>query len=81
MIEVLLNGCCGKMGKTVTEASKNFPNIEIIAGIDKFFDDSYSYKIFNSIENVDIDYDVLLDFQDQEALQDLLNLSLKRKSQ
>ena len=79
MIEVLLNGCCGKMGKTVTEASKNFPNIEIIAGIDKFFEYSYSYKIFNSIENVDIDYDVLLDFSRPEALQDLLNLSLKKK--
>ena len=34
MIKVILNGCSGKMGRMICETSKQFPNIEIVAGID-----------------------------------------------
>lgn len=77
MIRILLNGCCGKMGRTIIEASKNFPNIEIVAGIDKFIDNNLNIKIFQSINDVNIDYDVLIDFSRADALLDLLNLSIK----
>lgn len=79
MIKVLLNGCCGKMGRTIIEASKNFPNIEIVAGIDKFIDNSLNITIFENINDVNIDYDVLIDFSRADALLDLLNISLKNK--
>ena len=36
MTKVILNGCSGKMGKMVVESAKNFSDIEIVAGIDKF---------------------------------------------
>ena len=77
MIRILLNGCCGKMGRTIIEASKNFPNLEIVAGIDKFIDNSLNMKIFEYISEVNIDYDVLIDFSRADALLDLLNFSIK----
>lgn len=77
MVKVLLNGCSGKMGKVIMEASKNFPNIDIVAGIDKYSNNQSNFKIYTSTEDVDINYDVLLDFSRPEALNDILNLSLK----
>lgn len=77
MIKVIINGCSGKMGGVVTEVSKAFPNIEIVAGIDNYKKEGLNYKIFSSPLEVDIDYDVLLDFSRPEALKGLLDLSLK----
>lgn len=77
MIKVIINGCSGKMGSVVTKVFKTFPNIEIVAGIDKYKKEGLNYKIFSSPLEVDIDYDVLLDFSRPEALQGLLDLSLK----
>ena len=78
MIKVILNGCSGKMGKMVVESSSQFPNLEIIAGIDKFPSDT-NFPIFKSIEDVNVEYDVLLDFSRAEALGDLLALTEKTK--
>lgn len=77
MVKVLLNGCCGKMGQVIVDSSKNFPNIEIIAGIDKYPNDKCNFTVFSNAMDVNIDYDVLIDFSRPEALEDLLNLSLK----
>lgn len=78
MVKVLLNGCCGKMGQVIIDSSKNFPNIEIVAGIDKYPNDRFNFKVFNNIEEVDIDYDVLIDFSRPEALKNLLKLSIEK---
>ena len=36
MTKVILNGCSGKMGTVITNISKDFKDIKIVAGIDKF---------------------------------------------
>lgn len=77
MIKVVLNGCSGKMGKVITEAASNFKNIDIVAGIDKKDNLDSNFKIFSNICDLDIEYDVLLDFSRAEALSDLLSISLK----
>lgn len=79
MVKVLLNGCSGKMGRVIIEAAKNFPDINIVAGIDKYKANDISFQIFESTSLVNVDYDVLIDFSRPEALNDLLDLSLKNK--
>jgi 4-hydroxy-tetrahydrodipicolinate reductase len=76
MIKIVLNGCSGKMGKMITECTSQFKNLEIVAGIDKFQGD-LPYPIFESPQDLNLDYDVLLDFSRAEALHDLLNLTEK----
>lgn len=78
MIKIILNGCCGKMGKIVTECCKKFKNIEIVGGIYRVQEDS-SFPIFTSPEAVNIEYDVLLDFSRADALNGLLDLTEKTK--
>ena len=73
MIKIVLNGCSGKMGKMITDCASNFKNLEIVAGIDKFPSNT-SYPIFETAQDLNVDYDVLLDFSRAEALQSLLDL-------
>jgi 4-hydroxy-tetrahydrodipicolinate reductase len=76
MIRIVLNGCSGKMGKMITDCSKNFNGLEIVAGIDKFPSDT-SYPIFENVQDLNIEYDVLLDFSRAEALHNLLDITEK----
>lgn len=78
MIRIVLNGCGGKMGKMVTECAKNFKNVEIAAGIDKYGCES-SYPVFKTAAELNVDYDVLLDFSRADALNDLITLTEKTK--
>lgn len=79
MIKVILNGCSGKMGTVITNISKDFKDLEIVAGIDSFPKENSPYKVFKSPSDVDIDYDVLLDFSRAAALKGLLELTEKTK--
>lgn len=78
MIKILLSGCCGKMGTTISKLVKEFPNLEIIGGIDKF-QHELSYPVFKTPEEVNIEYDVLLDFSNVSTLHGLLKLTEKTK--
>ncbi|GAA0718278.1 4-hydroxy-tetrahydrodipicolinate reductase [Clostridium malenominatum] len=80
MIKVILHGCNGKMGKVITEVSHSFPNINIIAGVDKSSNYKSSYPIFQNMIDINISGDVVLDFSRPEALDSLLEYSLKNKT-
>jgi 4-hydroxy-tetrahydrodipicolinate reductase len=74
MIKIVLSGCSGKMGKTISALSKDIPDVSIVAGIDKFKDPSFNdYPIFETIEMCDINADVVLDFSRPDSLESLLN--------
>ena len=72
MVKVILCGCNGKMGKVITEAIHSFPDINIVAGIDKFIDIKNSYATFSNINECTALGDVVLDFSRPDALEDLL---------
>ena len=76
MVKVVLNGCCGKMGRMITECCEKFKDVEIVGGIDKFPSET-SYPVFKSREELNIEFDVLLDFSRADALYSLLALTEK----
>lgn len=79
MVKVILNGCSGKMGSVISSlAETKFPNIEIVAGIDNN-KAQRSYPIFSSLQDCNVDYDVLLDFSRASALKNLIEFSKKTK--
>ena len=79
MIKVIINGISGKMGTVICNVAKDFKDIDIVAGIDKFPKENSNIKIFSSPSEVNIDYDVLLDFSRADALKGLLDLTEKTK--
>ena len=78
MIKILLSGCCGKMGTTISNLVSEFPNLEIIGGIDKF-PRELNYPVFTTPDDVNIEYDVLLDFSNVSTLHKLLELTERTK--
>lgn len=79
MINIILNGCGGKMGKTISAVAKSYQNLSISAGVDKNNLGDSAYPVFQNINDVNIKADVLLDFSRPDSLTDLLGYAKKNK--
>jgi 4-hydroxy-tetrahydrodipicolinate reductase len=74
MVNILLNGCCGKMGSVVSVLSKSYTNVKIAAGIDKFGKTS-EYPVYENVFDCSEKVDVILDFSRPDSLDNLLEYS------
>ena len=48
MTKILLSGCCGKMGRTVTNIVNTRDDCQIVAGVDIVEDSTLGYPVFQS---------------------------------
>lgn len=78
MVRILLSGCSGKMGKTISDLVTNFPELTIAAGIDKNISPR-EYPVFSNINECNVEVDVILDFSRPDALDDLLTFSFSKR--
>lgn len=80
MINILLNGCNGKMGQVITRLSKEDKEAAIIAGVD-FTPNSIKndYPVYASLDNVKEKADVIIDFSNIKGLPALLDYAVKNK--
>ncbi len=79
MTKVIMHGCNGKMGRTITEIIAADEGIEIVAGVDAFDEGINSYPVFSSIELCDVEADVIIDFSNAKAIDGLLDYCTQRK--
>lgn len=80
MVKVLLSGCLGKMGTTITNIAKTkFENIQIVAGFDRIDRNDGEFPIFSDLSKCNVEYDVLIDFSRAAALPTLLSFSKQTK--
>lgn len=77
MTHILLHGCLGKMGRMVSNCSESMGDLSIVAGVDKNLDSTMPYKIYNSLEEILENYEVVLDFSSPSALNNLLEFCIK----
>ena len=49
MVRMIMNGCNGKMGQTITNLVAEDNDIEIVAGIDAFNPESKTYPVYASL--------------------------------
>lgn len=73
MTRAIMNGCNGKMGQCITGICKEDPDIEIVAGIDLYTRIENDYPIFTNIRDCDVEADVVIDFSNAKAVDDLLD--------
>lgn len=73
MINIIMHGCNGHMGRVITELAKKDDTIKIVAGIDPFDDGHNTYPVFPSIDRCDIKADVVVDFAAAAAVDGLLD--------
>ncbi len=79
MTKVIMHGCNGKMGRTITEIIAADEGIEIVAGVDSFDGEINSYPVFSNIELCDVEADVIIDFSNAKAIDGLLDYCEQRK--
>ena len=79
MTKVIMNGCNGKMGQTITEICKADADIEIVAGIDLYDGIDNDYPVFSNIDKCDVDADVVIDFSNAKAVDGVLDYCVDKQ--
>ena len=79
MVKAIMHGCNGKMGQVISNLVAADSDIEIVAGIDPHDDGHYTYPVYRSIFECDMEADVIIDFAAACAVNNLLDYSVKKK--
>jgi 4-hydroxy-tetrahydrodipicolinate reductase len=80
MVKVIMYGCNGKMGQTITRIIKEDTEAEIVAGIDKYTGIANTYPVFTDIRDCDVVGDVIIDFSNAAAVDELLDYCEEKKA-
>lgn len=80
MVRIIMNGCNGKMGQTITGICAADPEVEIVAGIDVYTGVTNTYPVFSSIKECTVEADVVIDFSTAKAVDDLLDFCMETKT-
>ena len=75
MTKILLCGCQGYMGKTITQLALESTDVKIVAGVDIRNDLTTDYPIYSDIDDVNEKADVIIDFSHPSLLDKILNYS------
>ena len=73
MTRILLSGCCGKMGRTVTNIVSTRDDCQIVAGVDIVEDSTLGYPVFSTFSEVQVKADVIIDFSNPALLMSMLD--------
>lgn len=72
MINILLSGCCGKMGQVITRLSEQYDDLKIVAGYDIADNHKNEYPVFTDLQKCNEKIDVIIDFSNPAALDTLI---------
>ena len=79
MTRIIMHGCNGRMGRAIVELAAADSEVEIVAGVDAFGDNNYTFPVFKSISECDVDADVVVDFSNAGAVEGLLKACAEKK--
>lgn len=77
MLNILISGACGAMGKNVYLSASQHEDIKVTAGVDKF-PQKLSFPVYENFESVTEPVDVVIDFSNVSSLDGMLAFALKR---
>ena len=78
MIKVIMHGCNGKMGHTISKLITDDPRCELVAGIDLDTTQHFDYPVFTSLEHCAIEADVVIDFSVAPAVIPMLTAAIAK---
>jgi len=73
MVKMIMHGCNGRMGHVIADLVSADEAIEIVAGVDAFGESTYSFPVFKSLSECNVDADVIVDFSNASAVDGLLD--------
>ena len=78
MTRIILSGCCGHMGKVITDLVNGQEDCAIVAGVD-VREESLGYPVYSSFSLVKEEADVIIDFSHPNCLDGLLAFAKDKK--
>ncbi len=79
MVKAIMHGCNGRMGTIISDLAEKDGQIQIVAGVDKMGKGGFSYPVFYSIKECDVEADVIIDFSNASAVPELLAYCEEKK--
>lgn len=79
MTRVIMHGCNGKMGRTISDLIAADEEIEIAAGVDAYDNGANPYPVFSSIAACDVTADAVIDFSTAAAVDGLLDYCVEKQ--
>lgn len=79
MVNIILSGCNGGMGKTVVKAAEDFEGVTVICGIDVHENPHSPFPVITKPEDFTANADAIIDFSHPSVTDDLLAFAVERK--
>lgn len=79
MINVLINGCNGNMGKEIKKHIDNTDNFSVICGFDRIDSGDNDFPVYTNIDSIKELPDVIIDFSVPTASINMLNYAVSKK--
>lgn len=79
MTKVIMHGCNGKMGQTISGLIAADEEIEIVAGVDAYDEGKNPYPVFSKIAECDVEAEAIIDFSAAPAVDGLLAYCVERQ--
>ena len=79
MTNILLHGCNGRLGQAITRIIKNYPDLNLAAGVDPNLSMPNAFPVFDNIEACTMPVDVIIDFSTAKAVRPLLEYAIAKK--
>ncbi|MDE7260169.1 MAG: 4-hydroxy-tetrahydrodipicolinate reductase, partial [Lachnospiraceae bacterium] len=79
MTRVIMHGCNGKMGQTISGLIAADEEIEIVAGVDAYDEGKNPYPVFSMIADCDVAADAVIDFSAAAAVDGLLDYCVEKQ--
>ena len=79
MVNIFLNGCCGRMGRAIASLCKDSDDYKIVAGCDMMPADDLKFPVYKDPNESAEDFDVIIDFSNAKAVPAILAFAVARK--
>ena len=80
MVNILMHGCNGRMGQMIAGLLKGDADARIVAGVDTFTGLDNDFPVFADLDSCDVKADVVIDFSNAAAADDLLDYCVRTKT-
>ena len=79
MTKIIMHGCNGAMGQTISKIVNEDPEAQIVAGIDLVDNRDNGYPVYTSLKDCKEEADVIIDFCSAKAMDALLDYCEEKK--
>lgn len=79
MTRIIMLGCNGRMGQMITDIVSQDDEAKIVAGIDIVDNRDNGYPVFSSIQDCDVEADVIIDFSSANAFEARMDYAVDKQ--